>query len=566
MFGRRIRRWIRRLWSELHVEPPAPDESGEATTSSGQTFLPGNPHLPAGSSGQPETVYAFVGRAETRYRAWRGLVRQLFTAEAAAGLRVSKSLSLAKLRVRSLPESMSVGGNLDLRQCQRLRRIGDGLTVNGDLRIGGRCPERQSWEDRLAKEKDARDPFGAVKRLGREPHCPLEALPEGLSVRGTLHLKCCDRLTGFPEQRRLGGSVIVERCHALNRLPDPFEVNGSLTLKGCRRLVELPASLHVSGDLQLIGTSIESLPQDLHVGGSLLLECCHGVSELPDGLEVGEDLVIRQCPVQRLPERLAAGRHLIVEKCPKIEELPAGLDVGGDIRVRRCTSLRRLPQGHAVGGSLRLPGCINLRELPPGLDVPDALDLRGCTAIASLPLGLRIGHGEQRSPREPALIVSDCAALTALPADLDVSGPIDVAGSGLTDLPPALAKRSWLLWRGVAVRPAVVFHPETLRPDEILGERNAELRRVMLERAGFEAVLTRAKAMVLDQDTDPGGVRRLLEVTVDLNQRRYLHCRCPSTQREYLLRVAPDVETCREAAAWLAGFSNPEDYRPVQET
>ena len=32
------------------------------------------------------------------------------------------------------------------------------------------------------------------------------------------------------------------------------------------------------------------------------------------------------------------------------------------------------------------------------------------------------------------------------------------------------------------------------------------------------------------------------------------------------LRVPPTVRTCRAAAAWLAGFSEPDAYRPVLET
>jgi len=42
--------------------------------------------------------------------------------------------------------------------------------------------------------------------------------------------------------------------------------------------------------------------------------------------------------------------------------------------------------------------------------------------------------------------------------------------------------------------------------------------------------------------------------------------RCPSTGRKYLLRVPPHIADCRAAAAWLAGFNNPDEYRPVQET
>jgi hypothetical protein len=41
---------------------------------------------------------------------------------------------------------------------------------------------------------------------------------------------------------------------------------------------------------------------------------------------------------------------------------------------------------------------------------------------------------------------------------------------------------------------------------------------------------------------------------------------CPSTGRRYALRVPPTMRSCRQAAAWTAGFDNPDLYRPLIET
>jgi hypothetical protein len=41
---------------------------------------------------------------------------------------------------------------------------------------------------------------------------------------------------------------------------------------------------------------------------------------------------------------------------------------------------------------------------------------------------------------------------------------------------------------------------------------------------------------------------------------------CPSTGRQYLVRVPRDTRTGRAAVAWTAGFDNPDDYAPVEET
>jgi hypothetical protein len=156
--------------------------------------------------------------------------------------------------------------------------------------------------------------------------------------------------------------------------------------------------------------------------------------------------------------------------------------------------------------------------------------------------------------------------LTHLPDGLEVTSWLDVGGSGLTGLPASLAGVR-LRWRGVAVPGRVAFQPETLTVGEILEEPNAEVRRVMLERVGFDWFFERANAEVLDRDRDAGGDRRLLRVALAGDEPLVcLSVSCPSTGRQYALRVPPGMATCRQAAAWTAGFDNPDDYRPVVET
>ena len=103
---------------------------------------------------------------------------------------------------------------------------------------------------------------------------------------------------------------------------------------------------------------------------------------------------------------------------------------------------------------------------------------------------------------------------------------------------------------------------------QILAERNAELRRLMLERVGCERVLKKGNAKTIDEDIDAGGRRRLVEFVLrfEVHPHRYLNCRCPSTAREYLLRVPPSIESCHAAAAWLAGFEDSDEYAPRMET
>src|SRR5262249_3556374 len=111
------------------------------------------------------------------------------------------------------------------------------------------------------------------------------------------------------------------------------------------------------------------------------------------------------------------------------------------------------------------------------------------------------------------------------------------------------------------------FHPESLTSDDILQERNAEVRRVMLERVGFERFVELSKAETLDTDTDKGGERRLLKVVMPSDED--LVCvsfSCPSRGRKYMLRVPPKWKTAHAAVAWIAGFDNPNDYKPIMES
>ena len=98
-----------------------------------------------------------------------------------------------------------------------------------------------------------------------------------------------------------------------------------------------------------------------------------------------------------------------------------------------------------------------------------------------------------------------------------------------------------LRWRGVVIDERIAFRPHELTVDEILGERNAERRRVMLERFGFGKFMEAAVAEVLDRDTDAGGARELLRVRVpgddDLVS---VAVRCPSTGRNERL---PKIST-----------------------
>lgn len=113
---------------------------------------------------------------------------------------------------------------------------------------------------------------------------------------------------------------------------------------------------------------------------------------------------------------------------------------------------------------------------------------------------------------------------------------------------PAVAFRDgfgvWA-WHGVTVPQHVIEQPDLLTADTILGEGNAEVRRVMLERAGYGRVLDRAATVDsgswsnMQGDQETATLYRL--DLADDEPLMVVRVECPSTGRVYLLRVDPDA-------------------------
>jgi len=245
-----------------------------------------------------------------------------------------------------------------------------------------------------------------------------------------------------------------------------------------------------------------------------------------------------------------------------VERLPDNVQIAGNLFLAQLPYLEELPPGLRIGGNLTVRDCRRLRDLPAELAIRGVVDLGGCEALARLPRGLRLG----------GLNVRGCPSLRSLPEDLEVAGDIEVAGAGITLVPPSVLATARFRWKGVRVPAAVIFQPETLPPERVLLEPNAEVRRVMLDKVGLETIFARADMNELDRDTDAGGDRQLVELRVGdspwvaRGAYRFLVCRCPSTGRRYLLQVPPDTMSCHAAAAWIAGCDDPATYRPVHET
>jgi hypothetical protein len=282
------------------------------------------------------------------------------------------------------------------------------------------------------------------------------------------------------------------------------------------------------------------------------------VTALPLGLKC-YDLILSQTPTASLPDDLQVTSRLDLSGCERLERLPEGLTVGTLI-LRGCTAIRQLPERLDVW-FLDLSGCWAFETWPSVANIRSGrLQLRGCTAVRTLPPYLN---------RLAALNVRDCPNLTSIPRHLVVSGWLDLGHSGLTDesaLPPGM-ERTQLRWAGINVDRRIAFHPESILIEEVLKEQNAERRRGLLDRYGYGRFIQDANAEILDRDTDPGGERQLLRVKLEGDENLVaMSCFCPSTGRQYIIRVPPTTPTCRHAAAWIAGFDDPDKYRPVLET
>lgn len=261
----------------------------------------------------------------------------------------------------------------------------------------------------------------------------------------------------------------------------------------------------------------------------------------------------------------------------EVDSLPAGTSVLFRLDLSNCVQLRQLPTG-LKAGSLVLQGCKSLASLPEQLEV-SFLDISGCAQLEVWPEVGRIEAGRLQARHCTGLSnlpswmksisqldLRGCANITELPSWLRVSSWIDVADTGIAGLPPNLSDCA-LRWKGVPVDQRIAFHPEQISGREILQEPNAELRRVMLERVGFDRFLAEVEAETLDTDTDPGGQRRLLRV--EMQDDEPLVCVavfCPSTGRQYIIRVPPTMNSCHQAIAWTAGFDDPSLYQPLIET
>ena len=122
-------------------------------------------------------------------------------------------------------------------------------------------------------------------------------------------------------------------------------------------------------------------------------------------------------------------------------------------------------------------------------------------------------------------------------------------------------------WHGVRVPEDVILTPELLTADRIEKEPNAEVRRVMVERMGYERYILESGATLVHSDETGALYRKEFSDDEPLNVVHVLNStpEPDGSVKRYALRVPPNITRAREAVAWT--FNVPEaEYRPLVET
>ena len=107
-------------------------------------------------------------------------------------------------------------------------------------------------------------------------------------------------------------------------------------------------------------------------------------------------------------------------------------------------------------------------------------------------------------------------------------------------------------WNGVRVTEQIIMNPDSLMPEQIAKESNAQVRQVMVERIGIERICQLFKA----QSADKRGTYELLILDLgDGRKRPYLKMLNPSIGVWHVEGVDPRVRTVQEALNFRNGLT-----------
>ncbi len=187
-------------------------------------------------------------------------------------------------------------------------------------------------------------------------------------------------------------------------------------------------------------------------------------------------------------------------------------------------------------------------------------------AAAGLFTGYVVERISGRPPRTIVLVPRPAIRVRRTPRAQSWSNGIELHAEKRPAVEWPDGTRVWY-WHGVEIPNRIAERLDTLTPQRIASISNQEVRRLVLERVGWERFLDSADRVAQDDfgtlwDT---GVRlegerlRVVEVVNATEEP-------DGSRRRYVLRVPPTVRTAREAVAWTFGFDNTDDYILAAQT
>lgn len=119
-------------------------------------------------------------------------------------------------------------------------------------------------------------------------------------------------------------------------------------------------------------------------------------------------------------------------------------------------------------------------------------------------------------------------------------------------------------WHGVRMDEWMITKPrQNITAEQIMSISNVEQRRALLERVGYDVLLSAAEK--IDSDMDTHHPRNLYRIAQDNDEDIVvIQLQCPSTGRIYVERVPPSMTTCQKAVNWQYGVDG--DAEIVRET
>lgn len=99
-------------------------------------------------------------------------------------------------------------------------------------------------------------------------------------------------------------------------------------------------------------------------------------------------------------------------------------------------------------------------------------------------------------------------------------------------------------------------HPKNWKSKWLLEEKNAEIKRLLIQTIGYEKIGTELQATEIDNWKEYTLIK--INSEIDIEPIYLLKMTCPSTGHPHILRVPPEVKSARQAITWINWGIDPE--------